>query len=87
MGRVAQCISAWVEEGITIRDLTLRECIAARSMQSRLQEPFPASEIPGVVFEAPAASQAATQREQRLASEANAFAAGFAEGLHERPDS
>jgi hypothetical protein len=48
-GRVEQCLSAWVEEGYTIRDLTLQETIAARNKR----EPIPFSEIPRLRFEDP----------------------------------
>jgi len=35
--RVEQCLSAWVEDGLSIRDLTLAERVAARSEQARLR--------------------------------------------------
>jgi hypothetical protein len=35
LGRIEQCISAWVEEGRTIRDLTLAERVQARSEQAK----------------------------------------------------
>lgn len=77
MGRVEQCISEWIEENVSIRDLTLRESIARRSEQARLNVPLANAEIPGVVFEPPANAQAATRREHQLLAEANAFATGF----------
>ena len=37
---IAECAAEWVEENISIRDLTLAESIAARNEQARLREPL-----------------------------------------------
>jgi hypothetical protein len=50
---VDQCSATWIEFGISIRDLTLAEAIAARNAQAKLQEAFPLTEIPGLRYEAP----------------------------------
>ena len=76
LGRVAQCISEWVEPNVSIRDLTLRESIAKRSELATLTVALASAEIPGVVFEPPLSAQAATREEHRLLAEANAWAAG-----------
>lgn len=87
LGRVAQCISAWVEPNMSIRDLTLRECIEARSAQARIAVPLAPVELLGIIFEGPAASQAATLQERRLASEADRYCIASQKGTNERTDS
>lgn len=44
---------AWVEVGVSLRDLNLAESIAARNEQARLREPLEWAEIPGLVFDGP----------------------------------
>jgi hypothetical protein len=46
---VDNCAMAWVEVGRSVRDLTLRESIAARSKQASDREPLPMAEIPGIM--------------------------------------
>ena len=71
LGRVEQCISEWVEENVSIRDLTLKESIARRSEQARLNERLAKAEIPGTVFDPPPEALAAARRERRLAMDAD----------------
>lgn len=71
LGRVEQCLSEWVEENVSIRDLTLRECIARRSEQVQLGLPLAKAETGGTVFDPPADALAATRREKRLAMDAD----------------
>lgn len=71
---VAQCAAEWVEYGVSIRDLSLGESIAARNEQARLREPLPSAEIPGLTFDF---DRAAVSREMNLAWQAGAFAAGL----------
>lgn len=56
--RVQQRISEWVDEGFSIRDLTLAEMVEERSIQSsaEAQEAINLgnTEIPGLVYEPPA---------------------------------
>lgn len=47
---VENCACAWVEFGMTVRDLTLAEAIAARNHQASLREPLCAAELLHVVF-------------------------------------
>ena len=75
LGRVAECISIWVEEGVSIRDLTLREMVAARSVQARMNEPVAGIEIPGIIFQPPEYAMAATREELDLADWANGYLA------------
>jgi hypothetical protein len=77
LGRVEQCISAWVEPNVSIRDLTLQESIAKRSEEARASVPLASAEIPGLVFEPPANAIAGTRLEHQRLAEANAFAIGF----------
>lgn len=48
---IKECACTWVEYGVSVRDLTLAESIAARNEQARLAEPLPFAELPGLVFE------------------------------------
>jgi hypothetical protein len=75
LNRIDQCISAWVEQGFTIRDLTLAERVQARTIQARLCEPLPNMELPGLVFEPSQANLASTRRGYDIIRQAHAFAA------------
>jgi hypothetical protein len=72
---IEECSAAWVEYGVSIRDLTLAESIAARNTQARLREPLPYAEIHGLRFDPPTSGIAATRRERKLTWEAHKFAA------------
>lgn len=70
---VENCACEWVEVGISIRDLTLQESIAARAQLAKDREPLPFAEVPGLSFE-PATGQAGAHRQsRRLAYEAALF--------------
>src|SRR5579875_1076831 len=82
--RIEQCVSEWVEDGVSIRDLTVAEMIAARSMQARagqrrehererLGVDLGHVELPGVVFRL-GDNRAAVSREMALARDAQRFA-------------
>ena len=64
---------AWVEFGVTIRDLTLAESIAARNQQAAEREPLAHAELPGITFKPPIGAQAAHMIECERALEANEF--------------
>lgn len=70
---VEQCACEWVEVGLTIRDLTLAESIAARAQQAKDREPLPFAEVPGLSFEAPTGGAGAHRQSRRLAYEAALF--------------
>lgn len=72
---VAACALAWIEYGVSVRDLSLAESIAARNEQSRLREPLPLAEIHGLTYEPQPKDRAAYRLEQALAWQASAFAA------------
>lgn len=70
---VEACAAAWVEYGVSLRDLTLAEAIAARNEEAKRREPLPYAEIPGLIYE-PGASRAASNRQElALAAQANQF--------------
>ena len=46
---IGNCACAWVEYGVSIRDLTIAEAITARNEQARIAEPLPLAELPGLV--------------------------------------
>lgn len=70
---VENCAWAWVEVGVSVRDLTLRESIAARAQQAKDREPLPFAEVPGLSFEAPMGQAGAHRQSRRLAYEAALF--------------
>lgn len=53
---VYACACAWVEYGVSVRDLTLAESIAARNKQAAVREPLAYAEIPGLVWNGPIAT-------------------------------
>ena len=71
---VENCACAWVEFGVSVRDLTLAESIAARNEKSRRREPIPFAELPGVVYRVAQRNEAGLRLEKQLAAEANQFA-------------
>jgi hypothetical protein len=64
---------AWVEVGVSVRDLTLAESIAARNEQARLREPLEFAEVHGLRFDPPVSGIPATRREGLLLWEAHKF--------------
>lgn len=71
------CAAIWVEEGVSIRTMTLAESIEARRIQANrdewLQGPLEFAEIPGFRFDPPASGVAATRREGKLVWDAHQF--------------
>jgi len=67
---VENCACAWVEVGVSLRDLTLAEAIAARNRQASLRDPLPVAELLGVWYWLHG-KEAATRAERELALEAN----------------
>ena len=68
---VENCTVAWVEYGISVRNMTLAESIAARNEQAKNREPLPYAEVHGLRFEAPERSTAANRQSRLLAYEAS----------------
>jgi hypothetical protein len=75
---VDNCACAWVEKGVSVRDLTLAESIAARALQAKNREPLPYAEIPGLRFEVPPVMNGAEWQSRLLAYEASLFVGSFA---------
>lgn len=68
------CSAEWVEEGISIRDLTLAEVVAKRAAQEKLlTDPLAFAELPGIVFRPPTHAIPSNQASQDLAEEARKF--------------
>lgn len=76
---VDNCACAWVEPGVSIRDLTLAESITRRNEQARQREPLESAEIPGLVFQPPVTGQAYARAGYELVKRANSFC-GLANG-------
>ena len=67
---IENCACAWVEFGVSVRDLTLAESIAARNKQASEREPLANAEIPGITFQ-----HSGSRTERMLAFQADRFAA------------
>jgi hypothetical protein len=70
---VENCACAWVEVGISVRDLTLAESISARVQQAKDREPLPYSEVHGLRFDPPTGTAGAEWQSRLLAYEASLF--------------
>lgn len=73
---IENCAAAWVEFGVSIRNLTLAESIAARVEQARLREPLVPAELPHLRYEPAMSGLAAHRSGMKLAWQANEFALG-----------
>lgn len=62
-----------MEYGVSLRDLTLAEAIAARNQEAKRREPLPYAEIPGLVYEPGTSGAASNRQELALAAQANRF--------------
>lgn len=47
---IENCALAWIEEGISVRDLTPAEAIQARNKQAEERELLPLAELPGIRY-------------------------------------
>ena len=72
---VGNCNVAWVEYGVSIRNLTLAESIQARVQQAKMREPLPYAEVHGLRFDPPVGKAGAEWQSRLLAYEASVFAA------------
>lgn len=61
---IESCACAWVEEGRTVRDLTIAEAIQARNVQVSLRERLAFAELPGLIFRLPAGREGETRAER-----------------------
>jgi hypothetical protein len=73
---VQNCAAAWVEFGVSIRNLTVAEAIAARNIQARrnLSASLPAAELLECIYEPAPENEASHKEEIRLMREANRLA-------------
>ena len=62
---------AWVEYGISVRDLTIKESIKARMKQKTPIESLPYAEIPGIIYQP--SNRQSFQAEINLSNQANQF--------------
>jgi hypothetical protein len=70
---VEACACAWVDSE-TIRDLSLKESLAARNKQSAERIPLPFAEIPGLIFKPPTTAHISMRERGELVSKANKLA-------------
>jgi hypothetical protein len=70
---IESCACAWVIEGESIRDLTLKESIQARNEQARLREDLPRAELKNIKYEPALSGQAANRAGYDLIMQANAL--------------
>lgn len=68
---IENCAWAWVEFGISVRDLTITEQIQARNEQAKNREPLAMAEIPGVIYEPTEAAVASYFERMGLVRAAN----------------
>lgn len=68
-GRIEHCVSEWVVQGKSIRDLTLAQMVQKRSEVARTQESLAHAEIPGFRFEAPTSGLMATRKGYNLVTQ------------------
>ncbi len=47
---IENCAWCWVEEGKTVRNLTLKESLQMRAEQAAVREPLAYAELPGLTF-------------------------------------
>jgi len=71
---VENCAAAWIEYGVTIRDLNLAEAIEARNHRAAIRTPLPLAEIHGIIYRPATGTEAAARTERQRAREANVFA-------------
>jgi len=71
---VEQCACAWVEFGVSVRDLSLAESITKRNQQASMRAPLEWAELPGVVYRPAERNQAVTRQGFDLVRAANQFA-------------
>jgi hypothetical protein len=75
---IDNCACAWVDEGISIRDLNPAEAIAARHQQARNREPLPLAEIHGLTYEQPITATQSIHERYGLVRAANELVAQYA---------
>jgi hypothetical protein len=72
---VENCACAWVEFGVSVRDLTLAESIAVRNQQAHDIEPLALAELRNCVYRPAERNQAQARQGYQWVRAANQFAA------------
>jgi hypothetical protein len=70
---VNECACAWVEYGVSVRDLTLAESITLRNQQASVREPLASPELPGLTFQPPLSAIPSIAARRQLVQAANQF--------------
>lgn len=70
---VDECACAWVEFGVSVRDLSIMEALERRAQQVKIADPLPFAELPGCIYRPTEANQAGARTERVLALAANEF--------------
>lgn len=73
---VEECACAWVEYGVSIRDLTLAESIQGRNRRAQLRQPLALAELRGLVYEPAITAVVGIVERDRLMWAAVKFARG-----------
>lgn len=71
---IENCAFAWVEQGVSVRNLTPFEQRTALSEQARLREPLEYAELPGIIFRPPIGAEKTNIASGVLVWEAHRFA-------------
>lgn len=72
---VENCACAWVEFGVSVRDLSLAESIVKRNEQARTREPLAFAELPSLIYRPSERGAALTRAGYEQVRAANQFAA------------
>lgn len=72
---VEACSCAWVEFGVSVRDLSLHESIAARNVQAKIEARIAYAELPWLTYQPSASGIEASVRGAKLVWMANQLAA------------
>lgn len=75
---IDSCACAWVDYGVSVRDLSLSEAIIARNQQARLREPLALAELHNLHYRPAVGKEAEARKVQIRIRVANQFAAQVA---------
>lgn len=82
---VEACACAWVDFGVSVRDLTLQEAIERRNEQARLRDPLPYAELVGLAYRPARGNEASHRMEITHARLANEYAQCTAPAIRSKP--
>ncbi len=71
---IEQCAVAWVDRGVSVRNVTEDEAVVLRNQQAQQRMRLAYAELPGLVYEPAIGGAEAYRNERLLAVEANNFA-------------